>query len=216
MDSAKKTYSSRFVFIIMGVLMALAAAYMAVVIKKAPRTVESSKVGPFPELMDHLLEFHKNPSLMAEDGKVWDKESVSAVMAELTPYEGLAMKRSAEDFTLLAASKIVLDGRPLLQISLKHPEGKIFSLSMYPIAKRHFPKTRSFVYKDAWFFQYGKDLEGSPAPKESALPLLVNQDLNLIATNYGNDYYLMVMGDAPAQDLAKWLFAATTIFSPRK
>ncbi|WP_218110243.1 hypothetical protein, partial [Oligoflexus tunisiensis] len=86
----------------------------------------------------------------------------------------------------------------------------------YPIAKRHFPKTRSFVYKSAWFFQYGKDLEGAPKPLQNEIPALKGQGINLIATNYGSDYYLLLAGEAPALDLAKWLFAATTIFSPKK
>jgi hypothetical protein len=216
MDTTKKTYSSRFVFWIIASLMALTAVYMTIVIKTVPRTVESSKIGPFPDLVERIIAFEREAPNLVQGDKVWNRDAVNAVMAELTPYEGLALKRAAVNFELLGASSTRLDERTLLLVRLKHPEGSIFTLGMYPIAKRHFPKTRSFVHKDAWFFQYGKDLEGSPTPLPAEIPALKGQNLNLIATNYGNDYYLMLLGDAPAKDLAKWLFEATTVFSPKK
>lgn len=214
--TTKKTYTSRTVFWILAVLVALTAVYMTIVIKKVPRSVESSKVGPFPALVQHITDFHKNPPAAGQDGKTWDKDAVNVVMQQLTPYEGLALKRASVNYELLTVSSTTLDERPLLQLRLKHPEGQQFTLSMFPIAKRHFPKTRSFVHKDAWFFQYGKDLEGSPMALQTEIPALKGQDVNLIATNYGNDYYLLLMGEASAKELAKWLFEATTVFSPKK
>ncbi len=216
MDTSKKTYNSAFVFWIIGSLMALSAVYMTIVIKTVPRTVESSKAGPFPQLVEQLIEFSVNPPIPGHDGKTWDKDAVNLVMAELAPYEGLAMKRAAVNYELLTVSQTKLDDRHFLQMRFKHPSGAFFSFSMIPIAKRHFPKTRSFVHKDAWFFQYGKDIVGSDAPPQSVLPNLISHNLNMIATNYGNDYYLILTGEAPAKDLAKWLFEVTTIFSPRK
>jgi hypothetical protein len=214
--TTKKTYNSRVVFWILAALMALTAIYMTIVIKKVPRSVESSKIGPFPALVEKFVDFHKNPPAPGHDGKTWDKEAVNAVMKQLTPYEGLAMKRAAVKYELLNVNQATLDERPLLMMRLKHPEGAQFSLAMFPIAKRHFPKTRSFVHKDAWFFQYGKDLEGSPVALQTEIPPLKGQNENLIATNYGNDYYLLLIGESSAKDLARWLFESTTVFSPKK
>jgi hypothetical protein len=214
--TTKKTYNARVVFWILAALMALTAVYMTIVIKKVPRSVESSKIGPFPALVETFVAFHKNPPAVGHDGKTWDKEAVSAVMQQLTPYEGLAMKRAAVNYELLNVTQTTLDERPLLMMRLKHPEGAQFSLAMFAIAKRHFPKTRSFVHKDAWFFQYGKDLEGSPMALQTEIPALKGQNENLIATNYGNDYYLLLIGESSAKDLAKWLFESTTVFSPKK
>jgi hypothetical protein len=214
--ATKRNTNSRVVFWILAALVALTAVYMTLVVKTVPRSVDSSKVGPFPALVDQLVAFHQNPPAPGHDGKVWDKDAVSAVMQSLTPYEGLAMKRAGVDYELVTVSSTTLNERPLLMMRMKNPEGQAFTLSMFPIAKRHFPKTRSFVHKSAWFFQYGKDLEGAPQPLQNEIPALKGQNLNLIATNYGSDYYLLLTGEAPAQDLAKWLFAATTIFSPKK
>ncbi len=214
--ATKKTYNSRVVFWIIAALMALTAVYMTIVIKKVPRTIESSKVGPFPGLVDQLIAFHINPPAPGHDGKTWDKDAVNEVMAKLTPYEGLALKRAAVAYELQTATSTILNERPLLMVRLKHPEGEMFTLGMFPISKRHFPKTRSFVHKDAWFFQYGKDLEGAPTALQNEIPALKGHNVNLIATNYGNDYYLLLVGEATSKDLAKRLFEATTVFSPKK
>lgn len=216
MDTTKKTYNSRFVFGIMAALMAMTAVYMTIVIKKVPRTVESSKIGPFPALIDQIVDFSLNAPGLVQDGKTWDRDAVNAKMAELVPYEGFALKRASVNYEVLGARLTMLDERPLFQVRLKHPEGHLFTLSLFAIAKRHFPKTRSFVHKDAWFFQYGRDQESSPEAVHPDVPALQGKNLNMIATNYGNDYYLLMTGDAPAKDLAKWLFEATTIFSPKK
>jgi hypothetical protein len=212
----KKTHNARVVFWILAALVALTAVYMTIVIKKVPRSVQSSKAGPFSSLVEQIMAFHGNPPAPGHDGKTWDKEAVNAVMQQLTPYEGLALKRAAVNYALLSVSQTTLNEYPLLMMRLKHPEGQEFSLAMFSIAKRHFPKTPSFVHKNAWFLQYGRDLEGTPTTLHSDIPALKGKDVNLIATNYGNDYYLLLMGDVPAKDLARWLFEATTVFSPKK
>ncbi len=217
MDTTKKADNSKIVFGIMILLMILTAVYMSFVIKTVPRTVESSKVGPFPELLEAVIAFHQQEGLEAGQPSL-DRDAVNAELQRLVPYEGLALKRkSAESYQLLAATTSRLVERELLQVKLKHPEGTVFSVSVFPISKRHFPKTRSFVYKDSWLFQYGKDLVGAEnLPETAHIASLEKAGLNLIATNYGNDYYILLTGDAPADAMAKWLFEATTIFSPRK
>lgn len=216
MEASEKRYNSRFVFVILVLLMLLSAAYMTFVIKTVPRSVESSRVGPFPELLREIIAFSDRAPALALNAKPLDREAINAVMQRLVPYEGLALKRGAEDFEIISAVEQSLDGRPLLQLRLRHPKGAFFTLSLFAIAKRHFPKTPSFVYKDAWFFQYGKDLAGAPKPLQGALPELMSRGWNMVAANYGNDFYLLVVGEAAPRELATWLFEATTIFSPRK
>ncbi len=200
--------------------MAVTAAYMIWIIKAVPRTVSNSKAGIFAELTEDLLDVYENETNLILAPSF---EPINQLIQEKFRESPVAL-RPAPRWILRSWADASVHGRPLLLVRYDSTDAmsKKLLLAIVPISKRNFPRTGGFSYKDAWFFTFGRDY---PAPAaEAAFPnkqlpshlaeikRIEERGLNLVATNYGNDFYIVMLSDLDSKELAKDLFAMSTIY----
>lgn len=202
------------------VCMAVTAVYMIAIIKTVPKTVSNSKAGIFAELSDHLLKVYETEEGLAP---AQGFEAMNEVLREKFRESPIALRPSSA-WVLKSWADSTLHGRPLLLVrydSTREAQQKLL-LGLVPMSKRNFPRTGGFSYKDAWFFTFGKDYTAPTA--EAAYPnkqlevhlnemkKFEDRGLNLVATNYGNDFYIILLSSADSKTLARDLFEMSTIF----
>lgn len=200
------------------ICMIATAIYMAFIIKTVPKTVSNSKAGIFAELVDHLLVVYKSG------------ESLQPVTEYAPLNETLKQKFRESPWGLRPSSEWQLDSwadtkvhdRPLLLAQYHNAENQKLLIGFVPISKRNFPRTGGFSYKDAWFFTFGKDY--TKAQAEAAFPAkqvvahleevtkLEALGLNLVATNYGNDFFILMLSSVDSKAMATQLFLMSSIY----
>ncbi len=200
--------------------MAATAAYMTWVIKAVPRTVSNSKAGIFAELVEDLLDVYEHETNLVLAPSF---EPINELIKEKFKESPLAL-RPAPRWILRSWADASVHGRPMLLVRYDSTDGmsKKLLLALVPISKRNFPRTGGFSYKDAWFFTFGRDYPAPAAdaafPKKqleshlSEISKLEQEGLNLVATNYGNDFYIVMLSSLDSKELAKDLFLMSTIF----
>jgi hypothetical protein len=213
-----KTYSLKLIVWVIVLSMAVTAAYMAFIIKAVPKTVSNSKAGIFAEMVDHLLLVYDTGASLKE---TTDYAEVNATLSKKFGESPWGL-RSSDVWTLDAWSDATVHDRPLLLVRYHDAEGHKVLLAVVPISKRNFPRTGGFSHKDAWFFTFGKDY--TTAQAEAAFPSkqvpdhlaevtkLENLGLNLVATNYGNDFFILMLSNVDSKELGNQLFKMSSIF----
>lgn len=200
--------------------MAATAAYLSWMIKVVPKTVSNSKAGIFAELSTRFLEVYETDKGLVE---ATGFEPINIVLKEKFQESPVAL-RPGPNWILKSWSDSTIHGRPLLlaRYDSTRVEGEKLLIGFVAISKRNFPRTGGFNYKDAWFFTFGKDYTAPAAdaayPKKqveahlSEMKKYEELGLNLVATNYGNDFYILMLSHAESKGLAKDLFEMSTIF----
>ncbi|RYZ59069.1 MAG: hypothetical protein EOP07_05150 [Proteobacteria bacterium] len=213
-----KTYSLKLIVWVIALSMAATAVYMAFIIKAVPKTISNSKAGIFAEMVDHLLVVYKSGDTLQE---TTDYAPINATLSKKFGESPWGL-RSSDVWTLDAWSDASVHERPLLLVRYHDAEGRKLLLGVVPISKRNFPRTGGFSHKDAWFFTFGKDY--TTAQAEAAFPSkqvpdhlaevtkLENLGLNLVATNYGNDFFILMLSNADSKELGNQLFKMSSIF----
>lgn len=205
-----KKVSFKALVIINVALMAAMAVYMCFVIITVPKTPENSKAGLFAELVDDLMALREAPLRPTTRDEALP--AINARLLHYVPQGGLEIA-PLHDWRLLDWQESSVHGRPLLTLRLADVQGRELMLGLFALAKRHFPKTGGFSHKDAWFFTYGKDHDVAQIPAHKAeLDQLRKKGLNLVVTNYGNDYFLLMLSPMDSRELAEKLFSLTTIY----
>lgn len=208
--------------IVWAVLLACAAtaAYMIWIVKAVPKTISNSKAGIFAELSERLLDVYE-----AETDLVLaiNFDPINEILREKFGESPVEL-RPASGWILRSWSDSSIHGRPLLLVRYDSTTtmGEKLLVAFVPISKRNFPRTGGFSYKDAWFFTFGKDYTAPAAdaafPKKqvdahlSEMKKFEQRGLNLVATNYGNDFYILMLSSRDSKDLALDLFQLSTIF----
>lgn len=194
--------------------------YMAAIIKTVPKTVSNSKAGIFAELADHLLQVYETGNGLVE-AKGFD--FINSTVQEKFRESPVAL-RPGQNWVLKSWADSTIHGRPLLLAFYDSTKvaGEKLLLALVPISKRNFPRTGGFSYKEAWFFTFGKDYTSKGAiaafPKKqleehlNEMKKFEEKSLNLVATNYGNDFYIVMLSGADSKALARDLFDLSTIF----
>lgn len=199
---------------------AATAAYMTWIIRAVPKTVSNSKAGIFAELSERFLEVYATGKGLAEAPAF---DPINVVLKEKFRESPVAL-RPTSTWILESWADTTIHGRPLLLVryASNATAGETLLVGFVAISKRNFPRTGGFSYKDAWFFTFGKDYTAPAAdaayPKKQVEAHLVEMKkfeqlgLNLVATNYGNDFYILMLSQAKSKGLAKDLFEMSTIF----
>ena len=214
----RKTVSLKPILWATGLAMLATAIYMAFIIRAVPKTVSNSKAGIFAELVDHLLVVYKDGESLQPGTDYRPLNDVLQKKFRESPW-GL---RAASDWQLDAWADSKIHDRPLLLARYHDAQNRKLLVGFVPISKRNFPRTGGFSHKDAWFFTFGKDY--TTAQAEAAFPAkqvashldevakLEKEGLNLVATNYGNDFYILMLSTADSKEMAAQLFAMSSIF----
>ena len=187
--------------------MGLMYAYGAWVIKVVPKSTANSKAGLFAQMVDQLIASHEAP--LNSDGKAFDFDAFNQQVKHSLPFGAFTLKESP---IWKEAAQLPVGSRTLL-LARANLDGEIWTIGLFPLAKRHFPKTSGFSYRDGWFFTYG--VENSQAQigiHQLEVEALRRKGLNLVVMNYGNDFYLLSLSRALAREQAIRLFDKTTIF----
>lgn len=191
-------------------LMAAMFVYMCFVIKAVPKTSENSKAGSFAILVEDLIAAREAPVVPTNP-----EEALPAINERLlhfVPQGGLKVA-PFQEWKLRDWKETSVNGRPLLTMRLVDSQGRDILLGLFALAKRHFPKTGGFSHKDAWFFTYGRDHDEAQIPAhKKEVDQLRDKGLNLVVTNYGNDYFLLMLSSLDSHELAELLFSLTTIY----
>ncbi|RZA17623.1 MAG: hypothetical protein EOP10_22415 [Proteobacteria bacterium] len=215
-----RTVSLKTIIIAMLICCAATAGYMAYIIKAVPKTVSNSKAGIFAELSERLLHVYETDEGLSPASGF---ESLNRVLREKFRESPVQLRESPQ-WTLRSWSDATLHGRPLLLARYDRADGSgtKLLLGFVPISKRNFPRTGGFSYKDAWFFTFGKDYTAPTAdaayPKKQVavhleeMKRFEERGLNLVATNYGNDFYILLLSSAESKGLGRDLFLMSTIF----
>ncbi|MBC7658398.1 MAG: hypothetical protein H7249_01675 [Chitinophagaceae bacterium] len=216
--SKSKTTSLKTIMIFITVCMVLTAVYMTFIIKAVPKTVSNSKAGLFAELVDDLLLTYETGKGLTPTTDYAALNTTLKAKFKESPW-GL---RGSPAWQLDAWSDASVHQRPFLLARYHDAQGRILLLGFIPISKRNFPRTGGFSYKDAWFFTFGRDYNGTQA--EAAFPAhqvavhleevekIEKKGLNLVATNYGNDFYILMLSTADSKQLGRDLFVMSSIY----
>ena len=184
--------------------------YMAYVIKAVPKTVANSKAGLFAEFVeDQLKAFSEEPQ--AQDNPA-SYEGINAIITQHFSESPWALQNN-DRWQLTDYQLGNVHGRSVLHAHYRDAEGERLLLSVVAMPKRNFPKTGGFGYKDAWFFTFGKDHGEAQLPDHvEGVKALQAKGLNLVATNYGNDFYIVLLSAKDSKELARDLYAMSNIY----
>ena len=216
--SQPKTYSLKSIVWVISLCMAATAVYMAFIIKAVPKTVSNSKAGLFAELVDTMLmTYETGQGLVPTTDYAAINDTLKQKFRE-SPWS----LRASPAWRLDAWSDAAVHQRPLLLARYHDAQNRVLLLGFIPISKRNFPRTGGFSFRDAWFFTFGHDYTGAQAKAafpDRQVPIhleevekIENKGLNLVATNYGNDYYILMLSSADSKELGKGLFSMSTIY----
>jgi len=213
-----KTYTLTAIVWAIVIAMIATAIYMAFIIKTVPKTVSNSKAGIFAELVDHLLVVHESGvGLVPASDYAPINTTLKAKFRE-SPWA----LRASKTWQLESWNDGEIHDRPLLLVQYRDQDNHKLLLGVIPISKRNFPRTGGFSHKDAWFFTFGKDY--TKAQAEAAYPTkqvashldevtkLESKGLNLVATNYGNDFYILMLSPVDSKQLGSDLFEMSSIY----
>ncbi len=213
-----KTYSLKSIACALVITMTATAVYMLVIIRNVPKTVSNSKAGIFAELVDQLLEINEKGAGLLPTA---DYAVVNAALKQKFRESPWSL-RASKTWQLDAWADSSIHDRPLLLAHYHDAENHKLLLGIIPISKRNFPRSGGFSHKDAWFMTFGKDYTKTQADaafpeKQVASHLdevmkLEARGLNLVATNYGNDFFILMLSSVDSKDLGAQLFEMSSIF----
>ena len=204
-----KTYSLKVILIAISLAMAATAGYMTYLIKAVPKTVSNSKAGLFVELTEQLVSIYESGEGLKPTA---DYRAINAAMLQNLQESPWALRESSV-WTVDSWSQTQVHQRPLLLVHYHDVENRSLLLGFIPISKRNFPKSGGFSYKDAWFMTFGRDHTEAVLPEHLVMvEKLQRKGLNLVATNYGNDFLIGMLSSVDSKKLAKDLFAMSSIY----
>lgn len=196
------------IFATLGILTLVSALLCLWFLKITPRTASTKRQGPFASIVETLFR-------CSFDNAFTHEQSLDVVNISLHNLIGSNGLSFVGVETVRATTDLTVANRKALcvQFTRTQPDTSQSRLTylIVPFAKRHLPSRPStFKERDALFYRLRfEDFQKTPWRIEVVDEKFIGQNLNLLVTNYANDFFIFVNGSIEEKALAQSLFEYT-------
>jgi len=214
-ESSKKTYSSKFIFFWITVSLAAMTGFMFICQEMGVLNPRQNWDMEFTELSKLILEFHRD-------------ESQQNFLLTDADFEGSVKKYAGSQFELrknverfpVYTDKMFLNRKQFSMLKFANSvnpksDDKMFSFGIFPIAKRQLKKTFKFAQGSFLWHAYTFDEEANYIEVTQVKSTAVDagqKRLNLVAANYMNDYFIIVVSRESHDKMVTELISALSLY----
>jgi hypothetical protein len=205
--SEKKTVSSTVIFFWIGAALVSMFGFMLVCKSMGVLNPRENWEHEFSELSEILITTH-HENLRVNPGS----EQLTLLLKKYAGHQ-LELKLKAE-FQPVGGMKKFLNKKQLsvINFSTEGTDQHRFTFAIYPIATRQFAKTYKFAQGSFLWHAYSwqTGLVSMKVVSENQKP--PENQLNIVAANYMNDYFIFVVGDQSHVELVNSLYSTMSLY----
>ncbi len=186
-QKAKSKKISLIVLAFIFVLMLFMAGFMVIVLDRASENTKKYVLEEFSEITTTLTQLSSSES--KPQSTVSDIKQINAKLAALP----LALSLSPQAVEPMLIIKNIRK-RPMYTLLVRDDQNRPLIISIRAMAKRALPKTSKFLAINlVWNRYYSQDGKEFLPLKEPSQEKLASSKLNLVSTNYHNDFHILAM-----------------------
>lgn len=209
-EISKKSYSSKMIFTVLGSVLLSVAILLIVAVRSMHHQSKEEVSNLFYDMSQRIISFH-NSEVEPVDVRIKYGLLVDRINYD---FSGRVRVQAADTYKLVDYKTVLLAKKPLVLMKFKtirdsnevENRSDTVTLAYYAIADRSFPVAKkfssiSYVWKSyTWKVA---DMSLHDLPTFAHRPY--DDEVNMVVTNFTNDYFLMIVGSKSSLDLTKHL-----------